>query len=72
MGPEAAINVVPRGGRMIDDYPINYSNHIEGVIMHHWNSHKVTGCTISDAEEVPRFVSSPPSTFFYKIQFINL
>ena len=56
MGPNGLANAVPRGGHVLDEYPINWSNHLEGHIERHWLSHKATTCTITDAGEISRFV----------------
>jgi len=41
---------------MIDEYPVNWSNHVEGLIMDHWKSNKSKECTMTDPHEVPKFV----------------
>ena len=57
MGPEAQKQTISRGGPMIDSFPVDWSNHVEGHIIHHWMSNKSATCTITDPDEVPRFVS---------------
>jgi hypothetical protein len=56
MGLDGLRSAITRGGTLIDSYPADLSNYIDGNIKGHWVSHKALGCTITDADEVSQFV----------------
>jgi hypothetical protein len=56
MGPEGFEAALPRGGPWIDTFPVHWSSHFEGHLIHHWESNKSAACKIKDSEEVARFV----------------
>lgn len=57
MGPMGLTNALPRGGPYKDDFPVNWTNYLDGIIAHHWETEKAPSCTITDCDDVPRFVS---------------
>lgn len=58
MGPQGLRDAFPRGGRFIDEFPVNEGNCLEGFITKHWASNKSEGCSMTKPEEVSCFVSS--------------
>jgi hypothetical protein len=56
MGPNNIKVAFSQGGRIIDEYPINPANYLEGFIEGYWESHKVGTDTFTHAKEMSRFV----------------
>jgi hypothetical protein len=42
---------------MIDQFPVHWSNHVDGLLANHWVKNKVSGCTLEDEEELSQHVS---------------
>jgi hypothetical protein len=64
LGPKSLEDAIPRGDEIIDDFPMNWSNHFEGHIQNHWEKNKSTMCIITNSVEMLRFVCSYSSKLF--------
>jgi hypothetical protein len=71
MGPQGLKQAVSLGGPMIDDFPANLANHIEGRLTQHWKANKAEKCAISDPDDVPRIVSLVIFNYIYTYRVVN-
>ena len=48
---------LPRGGRILEEYPIDSKNYLEGILKEGWEKKKVENPKLENFEDVSTFVS---------------
>jgi hypothetical protein len=56
LGPVGLQAALPRGGQFIDLFPADPTNHMEGLILQRWKTHKAPGSTLTSETDVTHFV----------------
>jgi hypothetical protein len=56
MGAEGHLSAFKQGGRMREEYPVHWEDHLDGQLKHHWVTNKEEGGTIDNSADISRFV----------------
>jgi hypothetical protein len=67
MGTRGLISALPQGGQMIEEYPANIANYMDGLLKKHWTTNRLntSETTLSTPDEVSIFVIMPFLYFFH-------
>jgi hypothetical protein len=68
LGPNGLEAALPQGGQMAEDYPANPANHIEGLLILHWNTRRIQSSTLSTPADVTQSVCQLTQSWFSSLQ----